>query len=159
MAQLTESNWESSFQNVISNCKTKGRKLEGMVCKKSGTDMVDTYKKFEKDATNKYNSYKSTPFEKSKISIGEDMSFYQQQCNSNFGLIQDYLKKQCKNLFFNNNYMFLFGLTLLGIILIIIGTTFKNELFKYIFNIIGGIILIFVLIKFSYKMLNNFGLL
>ena len=61
MAQLTESNWESSFQNVISNCKTKGRKLEGMVCKKSGTDMVDTYKKFEKDATNKYTSYKSTP--------------------------------------------------------------------------------------------------
>lgn len=155
MAQLTESNWESSFQNVISNCKKKGKKLEGMSCKK-GNDMIETYKKFEKDASSKYNSYKSTPFEKSKRSMGEDMSFYQQQCNSNYSLIQDYLKKQC---FFNNNYLFLFSLMLLGVILIVIGSFVEEKTIKIILNIIGSIILFLVIVKFSFKMLKIFGLL
>jgi hypothetical protein len=155
MAQLTESNWGSSFQNVISNCKTKGRKLERMNCKK-GNDMVETYKKFEKDASNKYNSYISKPFESSKRSIGEDMSFYQQQCNSNYSLISDYLKKQCKNF---NNILFQVGIILLGIILITIGFFIKNETLKLILNIIGGIILVLVFIKISFNLLEYFRII
>jgi hypothetical protein len=156
MTQLTETNWESSFQDVISNCKIKGKKLEESVCKNSGNDMVETYKKFEKDAYSKFDKYKTTPFENSKRSIGEDMSFYQQQCNSNFTLIKNYLDKQCKTLIFeNNNFLILTVLLVLGIVLIIIGNVFKNKVVKYLFNILGSIMLFFVFVKFSYKMLTD----
>ena len=157
MAQLTESNWKENFENVISNCKSKGSQLENMACKKSGMDMVNTYKKFEKDASQKYGQYQSMPFEKSKRSIGEDMSFFQQQCNSNFTLISNFLKTQCKSFFLNNNLIFLTALLVTGIILIVVGNLLKNNTAKIILNVIGGILLFFVFIKFMIKFLQDFG--
>lgn len=158
MAQLTESNWEENFENVISNCKSKGIQLENMACKKSGMDMVDTYKKFEKEASTKFTQYQASPFEKSKRSIGEDMSFFQQQCNSNFTLISNFLKGQCKTFFLeNNNFLFLSALLVVGIILVVVGNVLKNNAAKIVLNVIGGILLFFVFVKFSIKFLQDFG--
>jgi hypothetical protein len=97
------------------------------------------------------------PFEKSKRSIGEDMSFFQQQCNSNFTLISNFLKTQCKSFFLNNNLIFLAALLVTGIILIVVGNLLENNTTKIILNVIGGILLFFVFIKFMIKFLQDFG--
>jgi hypothetical protein len=171
MAQLTETNWKENFENVIYNCKSKGQQLENMSCKESGMDMVNIYKKFEKDASTKLAQYKTSPFEKSKRSIGEDMSFFQQQCNSNFTLISEDLKKKCKTFlkllknkfkmfFLNNNFLSIAGLLVTGIFLIIVGTViFDNKTFKIMFNVLGGILLCFAIIKLGIRFLQDFGII
>jgi len=176
MEQLTESNWKQNFENVISNCKNKGEQLEKIACEQDGKDMVKTYKKFGDEASNKYNNYQSKPFNDSKRSIGEDMSFYQQQCNSNYGLLSNFIKNKCEKQSNNNNVLqsnfikkskslfsntliFLSVLFLVGLVLILIGYFIKNDIIKIILNIIGCILLVFVFAKIIIKLLRYFGII
>lgn len=164
--KLTETNWKQNFENVITNCKTKGVQLEDMACEQDGRDMAETYNKFGDDASNKYNNYRSKSFDESKRSIGEDMSYFQQQCNSNFGLVSNFIKNKCEQksasmrlapvpFFHRSLFFFLIGFLILGIILVIVGHFIKNT----VLYIIGIILLVFVSIGIIIKLLKYFGLI
>jgi hypothetical protein len=152
--KLTETNWKQNFENVISNCKNKGLQLEKMACEKDGRDMAKTYNKFGDEASAKYNNYQSKPFDESKRSIGEDMSYFQQQCNSNFGLVLNFIKDKCKQIFFNRNLFFLIGFLILGIIFIFVGNFIKNKLGEIVY-IIGIVLLVFAFISVIIKLLKS----
>lgn len=96
MERLTESNWKQNFENVISNCKTKGEELENLACNNELKGFASDYKKLGQNAYNKYIELQGKPFDEVKRSIGEDMSFYQQQCNSYYPPVLENIKKKCK---------------------------------------------------------------
>jgi hypothetical protein len=158
---------EETEQDIID--KENAKRREDEIIENVKLNMIN--KKFEKDASTKLAQYQTSPFEKSKRSIGEDMSFFQQQCNSNFTLISEDLKKKCKTFlkllknkfkmfFLNNNFLSIAGLLVTGIFLIIVGTViFDNKTFKIMFNVLGGILLCFAIIKLGIIFLQDFGII
>jgi hypothetical protein len=158
--QLTESNWEQSFEGVIDNCESKFNELSGLACEPN--EMLDDYSKYSKDAKKKYQSYKSSPFKDSKKSIGEDLSFFQQQCNAYYTPLKDNITKKCKRgirLFKNNKNYFMLALFLISIIFIIIGALVENKAAKGILLTFGILMLLIVIGNFVYKFLKQRGII
>ena len=148
--ELTETNWEENFQKVIDNCVNKADQLDKIACQPD--EILEDYKKYSRDARKKKKEYQSKSFKESKRSIGEDLSFFQQQCNAYFNPLKEKIQKACGNglRFFKKHSLSIY-LGLIGLIFVIVGTVISNNSMKTLFLIFGSILLLLVIANIIFK--------
>lgn len=150
MEQLNENNWEQAFENVINNCDSKAIELEKLACYPE--EMIEDYKKYSIDAKKKKKEYQTKSFNESKKSIGEDLSFFQQQCNAYYKPLKQKILKVCRNgiRFFKKNIINV-SLGFIGLLMIIIGLSISNQGVKGILYTFGIILILLVIANLMYK--------
>lgn len=156
MAKLTQDNWEEAFEGVINNCKDKYSNLAKSSCK--GTDdFVRIYEKFHKDASLSKAKHLNKAFDNEKAGIAEDMSYFQQQCNTNYNLIKNKIKTDCyifslKNLSFNKKIAIIIASVFFVSLFIFLSVFTTNKIMKSVW-IILSLITFFVLLYSVYTMI------
>lgn len=157
MSELTRKNWEGVFDGVINNCKDKHKLLVDSTCKKT-EDLVNIFGNFHKDASAAKNKHLNKSFETEKGGIAEDMSFFQQQCNTNYNLLKNKITSDCntffnlKNVSYNKKIIIIVSSVVLISLFTFLSVFTQNKIVKSIW-IILTILFCFVLFYFLYTII------